>query len=212
MRKRPSSSGDVGDPGTNNKHGTRFVFREEDGALVFFELGYGVNPPLAGAATQAESASLAGSYKLGGFYDSDQFEDGDGSGLQRGNHGIYVVAEQELWHPEGKAERALAFFGRVGVAPDDRNTVPLYFDTGFNFRGMLARRVDDTLGLGFSYAQLSDELVEGGGHEEVVELTYRLVLNEHVFVQPDLQFIIRPGAVESAATAFVVGLRLNISY
>ncbi len=194
-------SGDVGDPGTNNKHGTRFSFRENDGALVFFEVGY----------RAFARAPLTGMYKLGGFYDSGRFADSRG-GTKRGNTGFYAVAEQELWHPGGKAECALAFFGRVGLAPDDRNLVPLYFDIGFNFRGILSGRVDDILGLGFSSSQLSDALVAGGGHEEVVELTYRLALGDHIFLQPDLQFILRPGATESAATAIVAGLRLNMSY
>ena len=185
---------------------------------MFFELGYRVHPSVGGPAALAGLAPLAGTYKLGGFYDSGQFEDNGGRGLHRGNHGCYFVAEQEIWHPEGKATRALAFFGRVGVAPDDRNTVPLYFDTGFDFRGILPSHVDDTLGLGFSYTQVSDGLADkggieiGGGYEGVAELTYRMSLGEHVFLQPDLQFIIHPGAVESAATAVVAGLRLNIHY
>ncbi len=112
---------------------------------------------------------------------------------------------------EGRG-RSLAVFGRVGVAPDDRNLVPLCFDAGFNLRGILPGRGDDTLGLGFSYAQLSDQVVDGGGDEEVVELTYRLALGDHVFLQPDLQFIIHPGAADSAATAVVAGLRLDLRY
>ena len=51
----------------------------------------------------------------------------------------------------------------------------------------------------------------GGGYEGVAELTYRLSLGEHVFLQPVLQIIIHPSA-ESVATAVVAGLRLNISY
>jgi carbohydrate-selective porin OprB len=50
---------------------------------------------------------------------------------------------------------------------------------------------------------LSDEFVAGGEHEEVIELTYRLALEEHVILQPDLQFIVRTGAVEPAATAII---------
>ena len=60
-------SGNVGDPGTNDKYGTLFSFREDDGALVFFEVGYRVNPPPPGAPAEARPASLAGTYKLGGF-------------------------------------------------------------------------------------------------------------------------------------------------
>ncbi len=132
--------------------------------------------------------------------------------MKRGNEGFYFLAEQEVWHPEGKAGRTLALFGRAGFAPNDRNLVPVYFDTGFNFQGALASRANDTLGLGFSYTQLSDELVADGGDEEVVELTYRVVLGDHIFLQPDLQFIIHPGATDSAAPAVLAGLRLNLSY
>ena len=98
------------------------------------------------------------------------------------------------------------------MAPDDRNLVPLYLDVGLNFRGLLPGRIDDSVGLGFSHTELSDELVAGGGHEEVIELTYQLALGKHLFLQPDLQFIVRPGAVEPAATAVVAGLRLTLSY
>jgi porin len=200
-------SGDVGDPATNNQHGLHFAFPGEDGALIFFELGYRANL----AAASRSPAGLAGIYKLGGFYDSGEFEDDRGR-LERGNYGIYLVAEQELWHPEGNGARALAVFGRLGVAPDDRNLVPLYLEVGLNFRGLLPSRVDDTVGLAFSHTELSEELVAGGGHEEVIEATYRLALGKHVFLQPDLQVIVRPGAVEPAATAVVAGLRLNFSY
>jgi carbohydrate-selective porin OprB len=81
-----------------------------------------------------------------------------------------------------------------------------------NFRGFFPTRAADTAGIGFSYTQLSDRLQPGGGHEEIVELTYQAVLRDHVFLQPDLQFIFRPGAIEPAATAIVAGLRINISY
>ncbi len=205
-------SGEVGDPGMNNKHGTLFSFPGQDGALVFIELGYRVNSPATKASPDSGDAPLVGACKIGGFYDSGRFEDSSGRRSKRGNGGFYLVAEQEVWHAGGNAGRTLAFFGRVGIASDNRNLVPLYFDTGFNFQGILPGRADDTLGLGFSYTQLSDELVAGGGDEEVVELTYRLALGDHVFLQPDLQFIIHPGATESATTAIVAGLRLNLSY
>lgn len=204
-------SGNVGDAGTNNKHGTLFSVREDDGVLLFFEVGYRLNPPLPGVSAEVRPAPLSGTYKLGGFYDTGRFEDGGGR-LKRGNGGFYLVVEQELWHPRGKGGRTLALFGRVGIAPDDRNLVPLYFDTGFSFQGILPDRADDTLGLAFSYTQLSSKLAAGGGDEKVLELTYRFALGDHIFLQPDVQFIFQSGATEPTATAVVAGLRLNLSY
>lgn len=200
-------SGKTGDPATNNQHGLRFTFPQDDGVLLLFELGYRVNA----ARASRRSGGLAGTYKLGGFYDSAAFDDPSRRG-RRGNYGIYLVAEQEFWHPEENHGSALALFGRLGVAPRDRNLVPLYLEVGMNFRGFFPTRAADTAGIGFSYTQLSDRLQPGGGHEEIVELTYQAVLRDHVFLQPDLQFIFRPGAIEPAATAIVAGLRINISY
>ncbi len=146
------------------------------------------------------------------LYDSGRFQDESGRFSKSGNAGFYLVAEQELRHSSGEAGRTLAVFGRVGMANEDRNLVPFYFDTGFSFRGIFSSRVADALGIGFSYTQLSDGPAAGGGNEKVVELTYRLALGEHVSVQPDLQFIIHAGAREEAAIAVVAGLRFNLSY
>ena len=62
-------------------------------------------------------------------------------------------------------EPALSFFTRMGVAPNDKNTVTFYADTGFNYKGILANRDKDTLGPGFSYAQLSRDLVDDSGRQ-----------------------------------------------
>ncbi len=213
--------GDVGASDTTNKHNTRFSFRGEDGALVFAEIGYRWHPPTATGASQAasgEAAALSGTYKLGGYYDSKDFADAGGGAAHRGEYSIYFIADQELWHPGGNVERALSFFTRIGFAPQDRSTVAFYGDAGFDFRGWCAGRPGDTLGIGFSYAQLSSDLRDDSGrrlrahHEAICELTYRAVVSSHVSIQPDLQFIFTPGAVQPAATAVVSGMRLNIAF
>lgn len=216
-------SGDAGEPSTTNKHNTRFQFRSEDGVLVFAEIGYKRNPKeetpaRPDVARDPAEIALTGTYKLGGIYDSRKFLDSGGGPPHRGDCAIYFIADQELWHPAGNADRALSFFGRVGAAPNDRNTVAFYGDTGFNFKGMLPRRDSDTLGLGFSYARLSADLVDESGrriashHEAVLELTYQATVRDHISLQPDLQFIFNPGAFAPAATAIVTGLRLSVKF
>ncbi len=227
-------SGDVGEPSTTNKHNTRLKFRGRDGALVFAEIGYKLNPKekepaLPTAPDEPPDASepppppkpptLAGTYKLGGFYDSGEFADSSGGGAShQGNYSIYFIADQELWHPSGNGERALSFFLRIGAAPNDRNTVAMYADAGLNLKGIFPTREKDTLGLGFSYADLSPGLVDNLNlristhHEGVLELTYQAAFGDHVSVQPDLQFIFNPGATKPAATAVVSGVRLNLKF
>lgn len=225
-------SGDVGEPSTTNKHNTRLEFRSEDGALVFAEIGYKVNPkekkpalPTAPDQPPDPTApppppkppTLSGTYKLGGYYDSGKFSD-SGCSSHRGDYSIYFIVDQELWHPGGNGDRALSFFTRVGGAPNDRNTVAFYGDTGFNIKGMLASRDKDVLGLGFSYARLSPELVDDSGqritshHEAVLELTYQAALGDQVSLQPDVQIIFNPGAVRPERTAVILGARLNVKF
>lgn len=212
-------SGDAGDPTTNNKHNTRLSFRSADGALVFAEAGYNWNAkPKDAAAAPLGPPALAGSYKLSGYYDSKEFADSGGGSPHRGDYSIYFVFDQELWHPQGSAERALSCFVRMGAAPDDRNTVTWYGDAGLSYQGLFASRDQDTLGLAFSHTELSHKLVDDSGrplrshHEEVLELTYQAVCGSHMSIQPDLQFIFNPGATEPARTAIVCGVRLNVQF
>lgn len=212
-------SGDAGDPATNNRHNTRLSFRSEDGALVFAEVGYTINPKAkdAGGASP-EPPGLTGTYKLGGYYDSADFAASNGRGFRHGEYSVYFVTDQEFWRSKDAAARALALFARLGAAPDDRSIVAAYGDIGLNYKGFYPGRDSDILGVAFSYAQLSDQLVDETGapiknhHEAVVELTYQAPFGSHLSLQPDLQMILNPGATRSAGTAVIAGLRLDVGF
>lgn len=210
-------SGDVGDAETDNKHNTRISFRSADGVLVFAEIGYTQNPPPKNANAPPERG-LRGTYKLGGDYDSKQFADAAAGDSHHGNFSLYAVVDQELWHPVPADDAKLCAFSRLGFAPDDRNTVTWYGDVGINYKGLLPSRAPDILGLAFSYVELSGELVQDDGrplashHEEVLELTYQVVCNRHVSIQPDFQVIFNPGATEPAEPAVVGGVRVNVQF
>jgi porin len=210
-------SGDAGGPDTSNKHNTRLSFRGADGVLVFAEIGFTSNPkPNESAA--AEAHPLTGTYKLGGDYDSKAFADRGEGPPHDGNYSIYLVVDQELWHPQGKREGGLSCFARAGIAPADRNTVTRYGDAGFNYKGPRPGRDEDILGLAFSYTQLSQKLLDNLGrpllshHEAVLELTYQAACGNHLSIQPDLQFIFNPGATKPARTAIVAGVRFNVQF
>ena len=211
-------SGDVGVPETTNKHNIHFI---SDGALIFAEIGYRTRPRETTESPDSPpvgEATLSGTYKLGGYYDSKDFPNAGHGAAQVGEYSIYFIADQELWHPAGKKSHALSAFTRIGFAPPDRSTVTLYADAGLNFHGLAANRPHDTLGLAFSYVRLSPQLKDESDrllrahHEAVCELTYDAALSSHVSIQPDLQIILTPGASEPAATAVVTGLRLNVSF
>src|SRR5258708_5716135 len=205
------------DPGTqdaNNKHGLRYNFSGDTGALAFFEAGY--------LRTGTDDAPvLEGKYKVGGYYDTGSFPDNRGGTAHRGNYAVYVVADQQLYREVLKpkeAFRGLSAFTRWSLAPEDRNQVTFYFDAGLNYTGLLPGRDKDVLGVAFSYERLSSELREPTGdpvpshHEHVLEATYLWTYNDHFSVQPDLQYIFNPGGIGTTPDAFVGGVWFSINF
>ena len=84
--------------------------------------------------------------------------------------------------------------------------------------GLIEIRPDDQLGLGVAVANAGDPfrqlIADAGGdpaeREINIELTYYADVTEWLSVQPDLQWIINPGADETVDDAFVAGLRFQL--
>ena len=99
----------------------------------------------------------------------------------------------------------------------DRNEVSFYVDTGINYSGLFPGRDKDLLGLAFSYTKISSQFVDDdipvrSGHETVFEGTYRYQVNDQIYLQPDLQYIFNPGAFRHLPNAFVIGLRVDVTF
>jgi porin len=173
-----------------------------------------------------------------------------------GDEGIYAVAEQVVYRgpagpghqhedvgqtasaPVANAEDSpltggeapsgpeLRVFGRAGFAPEDRNLVDFYAETGLNYRGLLPGRGQDVAGVGFTYTSLSNDLRQEardanrfqGTHqplldyEAILEITYEANLAPWLQVQPDLQYIIHPGGSPRNDDALILGLRTVITF
>jgi len=161
---------------------------------------------------------LRGVYKVGAFFQSSEPNASFAGSPSCSNAGGYAIADQQLWRKPGTEDQGLSGFLRVGAAPGDRSSVPFYFDTGFNFKGLLPGRDKDIAGVGFSYTKLSENVVDADGnpatthHETILEATYKVAVKDGFSVQPDFQYIFNPGARMSAPNAVVVGLRCNLAF
>ncbi|HWK95249.1 MAG TPA: carbohydrate porin [Pseudolabrys sp.] len=220
-----------------NEHGLNFGL--VGGALWMSELQYAVN--------QGKGATgLPAVYKLGGWYSTnnwfaDQRFGVDAAGSRvllsdpastgaynhKGNWGLYGVIDQTVLRT---SERALSLFVRGGFSPSDRNLISYYVDGGVGLKGPFSGRPDDTLTFGVAYAKISKDAaaadIDAGNaivrSEEVVfELSYAAQLAPWWTLQPDLQYIVRPGGnvanpndPNGAAikNAFVAGLRSTIKF
>ncbi|HVB66299.1 MAG TPA: carbohydrate porin [Acetobacteraceae bacterium] len=190
------------------------AFNLNTGALWIAELQYAINQP----ASDGTPSGLAGTYKLGFWYDSGSFpdqrfdtlgrslDDPQSSGvprLDRGNASIYAVADQTVWVPDPRGPRALAVFARAMGAPPDRNLISFSVDAGLTLKAPFRGRDNDTAGIGFGLAKVSADAAaeerESGvpgpvrGTETFIELTYQLQLTPWWLLQPDFQYVFNPG-------------------
>jgi porin len=210
------------DPQVCNKHGTTFSF--SGGAFWIGEAQYLLN--------QGEEATgLAAAYKLGAWYHSGRFADQRiDTATHEGNWGLYGLIDQMIWRGR---DSSFSVFLRGGVTPSDRNLVSWYIDGGFGIKGALPGRKDDTLTFGIAHAHISDDAAAADrdiamlgtpypirSGETALELSYQMQVTPWWTIQPDIQYIIRPGggdphpddATKRVGNAFLIGVRSAIQF
>lgn len=209
-----------GDP--DNPRGTHIQCNDGDGTLRVVEAGY-----MPGNAQGGESASSARAdkYAVGAWSYTSRFADlvdVDGMGdplMRKGNRGFYVLAERTLHRGARNPDSHVDGFIRYGRANADFNQFSSYFQTGLVFSGMLAGRSEDQLAVSYSTARTGDKYrlaasiagAEATLHESVWEVTCRAYLAPWLSVQPNIQYVIHPGADAQIRNATVLGVRFEIS-
>ena len=204
-----------------NPSGTSFPFFRH-GALLMAELQYSA-PSLGGMVSLGASQPLARTYRLGLWYDSEQFADvrygtdglpladpasnGDPR-LHRGNLGLYAVADQMIWRSSRDPNRTLSAFARVMGTPfADRNLISFSANLGLTLKDPFPYRTDDTLGIGMGFARVSPSQSAADGDiatlqgtynprrtsETYVEVTYQRQVAPWLQIQPDIQYVFNPG-------------------
>ena len=199
--------------------------RSSGGILAIGEVQHGLG---------TGEGQFAGTYKLGGTYQSNtSFEQRTGQ-RRHGNWSVYAVADQLIWRKPGSKDEGIGVFARAQGAPGDRNLINLYLDAGLTWKGIIGSREDDTAGIGVGYARISDTARRSDpefGHlgnlgrplrnnETVLELTYQAEITPWLQVQPTAQYIFNlNGGVQNPAQpgkrlsdAAVIGLRTEITF
>ena len=213
--------------------GTRFSLGQRDGALNYFEIGWRHNPG-------TNHPGLAGTYKLGAYYHTSDFADSyDGvfyaAGIapdtrqHQGNYAAYLLAEQQLYLANGKADpaqRGLVGFLRLLAAPSDRNLTQLEVDGGLVYRGLIPTRDWDTLALAGSYLEFSDDIRRAQkdinafvpesftplDYEGVIELSYKIQATAWWTIQPSVQHVLHPSGSSATPNATVFILQSTLRF
>jgi porin len=219
--------------------GTVFSFR--GGTFLIGEASYLPNQG-------KDAWGLPGAYRIGAWYHTssgfaDQRYDNAGISLaspqstgipleHTGDRGVYGVIDQMLYRVPGTDEQGLSGFVRAGGVPNDRNLINFYADGGLVYQGLLPRRPNDKIGIAAAYARVGDNArgldadtamfgnffypIRSG--ETMIELTYQAQLAPWWTVQPDFQYIIRPGGGvlnpdgSLRPNAWVVGVRTSLNF
>jgi porin len=234
-----------GDPQRQDASGTLFPLN--GGMLAIAELEYAY-PSTGAMVYGGESQPLPRVAKLGIWYDSESFVDQDiatngvsladpaSSGValpHRGDWSVYAVLDQMLWQASEEADRTLNFFVRaMGTPQADRNLIDFSLNAGLTLHEPILHRDDDTFGLGMGVAHVgagaaqldadtaffTDANVPVRSVETYIEATYQYELTPWCELQPDFQYVFRPGAAivdprqpnQILKDEAVIGLRTNI--
>ncbi len=140
--------------------------------------------------------------------------------MRSGNNGLYVFAEGPLLIAHDGGPERLDAWVRYGIADDHVNQLKRYFGGGLVYSGLFSQRPHDRLGLAVAVAENGAPFLRAakaaGMAEEKreinFELTYRAPLADWLVVQPDVQYIINPGAHLALRNALAVGLRFEFGF
>ena len=119
------------------------------------------------------------------------------------------------------SDQGLYFFSLINAAPSYNNALPFYFQTGLIYKGLIPTRDADQLGVAFAYGNYSYNQIQAEQnkgdfvnqiYEAVLEFDYRVQVNKWAYIQPNLQYIIRPGGTGQVQNDTVLGFQFGVTF
>lgn len=202
------SPGDLADPstgvtGTASRHGTDWAIRQSEGVLWAGELGY-----------QRSGGSYPGALRLGFLSHTDTFADVGGASAHPSNTSSYFVVDQTLWQKKQGSQEGLAGFLRGTLAQKGSSKMDHTTQFGLVYTGLAGEQ--DKVGLAYANNHFSPNQKDVAGNpktrESVAELSYQIPLQPYLRVQPDFQYISRPGGSGIYNDAWVIGIRAILDF
>lgn len=159
---------------------------------------------------------MIGEYKLGGFYkkcnhDKDEYIDMGCNSSE--NYGAYLIVDQSMYTTDNKE---IGFFLQAGINPYKINACSSYYGGGIIAKGFFTKSDEDVLGFGIAHAAISKldnnyDYVAPEEYETAIEISFEMPIYKRFSVQPDVQYIINPGASGLLSNALVAILRTKFN-
>lgn len=216
-------------------HGLDFSIRKNDGMNLLWEFGWVPEfhphpPPASYRPPPVVTPSsvipelwhgMPGHYKFGIFYtpwrDIPQF-------FPREifySYGFYWLFDQMVYQAVPGTDRGLTLWTAFIYSPQQNTSLmPFQFSGGFVYTGLIPYRSKDQLAYAVYYTSFSKDFaatqrtlkVGNPTHEVVLELGYRINLASYLYIEPDIQYVIRPGGTGRIPNAWVVGGQIGMSF
>jgi len=200
-----------GVPGNPDRpRGTTVQFNHGDGVLIAGEADY-----LPGHDAPNGKIGI-GAWKYTGKFDDLADIDSAGNPVLRRSYGLYVLAERQVYEESGNSGRGLKVFARLGAANGDVNRFDYAGSAGAVYTGLFPGRDKGQLGLGIESAHTSGKYRKSAGTADAattaIEVCYSDTLTPWLTMQPDIQYIVNPGADPAQKNAVVTGARVTAKF
>lgn len=200
-------NGGTEDLGKNSKHGLDFTFQPSHGVLTVAQLDYQWQHAKG-------SVGLPGELLLGAYYDSSE-QPTLKNPLEHttGNTLFYIATQQMIFQPDGAdAKQGLTMWGVYSYAPSQALSLFTQFmGAGLSYHGFFPSRPADVTAIGATKGWFSNDQ-PGLSFEAVLEVTHAVQINPSFTIQPDLQYIVRPGGGGAIPNAWVFGVMAILQF
>jgi porin len=136
-----------------------------------------------------------------------------GAPAMRRSWGAYLLVDQPL------GDRASAFL-RAGLSDADTQALAGSWQAGVKVQPVFGGREDSVVGFGVAQARLAsayranqrDAGADPALAETIFELTYADVIHDRLRLQPDVQYVRRPGGERGAQDVVILALRTELTF
>jgi porin len=162
-----------------------------------------------------------GHYWFGAYYSSWDYPQFGVSNTTPNAYGLYWHADQMVFQENPGSDQGLTLWTAFVLCPQQNiSKVPFQWNAGTVYQGLVPGRDKDMTVFGLAWGNFSSDYSSAGNayngetatYECALEWGYRIQLNSFFYIQPDLQYIIRPGGTGSIPNALVLGAQVGVNF
>ncbi len=183
-----------------NPHNLKWDIKKEDGLLSVYELTF----------NDSIFKNMPGTFKIGSYFHNhitvinQETENQEVSN----NYGFYMVADQLIY--KNLKGQQISLFTQASMSPYQKNDNWYYVGLGCNFQGLFKKRMDDIVGFAIAHAGFKNKIYS---HETTFEMEYKAQLNDNLFLQPGVQYIIHPSGTSARLdNALLTSFRIGFNF